>query len=236
MYNDLINNRTYNVKTARLFGINAAVYWSAISEISLHVVRKKTYDEAGYFLLDRDYVETVTGLNVENQTICDKILEQVGLLQVSKEDPNRIGIHQKEWVALITEDDPDTLDRVAKQAASKKGGKAEGKKAGYKKNCNLAVVSIYPEEIQAMERLIDVLVEAGKLFRKDQIQLFQKTLDAYSKDLYARLKIIEECTTNAWVNPSWAIDKFRKSSGSRVSAPAASAPQKVATSFSSDTF
>ena len=210
MYNDLIHNRTYNVKTARLLGLPASVYWAAISEISLHVVKKKTYDEMGYFKLDRDYIESETGLNIEQQTVCESILAQVALLEVDPKDPNRLRLNQKNWVALVTEDDPTTLNAVSKQANSKKLSKTEGKKAGYRRNCYNAIVAFSEDEQKALEKWVDIMVESGKMFRKDQVEIFQKTLNAFTSDLDTKIAIIEIAIQNVWINASWCIDSYRK--------------------------
>ena len=217
MYNDLIHNRTYNVKTAKLFGINAAVYWATLSEISLHVVKKQTFDAQGFFPLDREYVESETGLDLDQQSICEAILSQVMLLEIDKENPNRIRLNQKNWVALITEDDPATLEAVQKQAKTKKATKAEGKKAGYRRNCNNAIVATYKEEQEALEKWIDLMVESNKMFRKDQVQIFQKTLNEFTSDLNTKLAIIEIAIQNAWINASWCIDSYRKMHPTNIS-------------------
>ena len=212
MYNDIINNVSFNVKTAHLLGLNTAVYWAVLCDISLQVVKKQTYDDEGYFHLDRDYVERQTALSHTEQMNCDTQLSKVGLLQVHRDDPDKIGLYVKNWVALITEDDPATLQAVLTQ--SKKTGRTtkEGKMAGYKRNIKRAIITEYPEELTALETFTDVIVDAEKGFcSPKQMEAFQKTLyTAFPADLEARLKCIEIATARVYKDASWAVNAFRK--------------------------
>lgn len=212
MYNDIINNVSFNVKTAHLLGLHAAVYWAVICDISVQVVKKGTYDDQGYFKLDREYVEAQTALSPAEQMNCDTQLSKVGLLQVHKDDPDRIGLYIKNWVALITEDDPTTLNAVLAQ--SKKTGRTtkEAKFAGYKRNIKRAIVTEHPEELAALENFTEVLVDAEKGFcSPKQMVQFQQTLNsAFPTDLAARLKCIEIATVRVYKDASWAVNAFRK--------------------------
>lgn len=212
MYNDIINNVSFNVKTAHLFGLNTAVYWAVLCDISVQVVKKETYDAEGYFKLDREYVEAQTALSVAEQMNCDTQLSKAGLLQVHKDDPDRIGLYIKNWVALITEDDPTTLQAVLVQ--SKKTGRTtkEAKMAGYKRNIKRAILTESPEELAALENFTEVLVDAEKGFcSPKQMQQFQQTLNsAFPTDLSARLKCIEIATARVYKDAAWAINAYRK--------------------------
>lgn len=212
MYNDIINNVSFNVKTAHLLGLNTAVYWAVLCDISVQVVKKQTYDADGYFKLDREYVEAQTALSTKEQYNCDTQLSKVGLLQVHPEDPDKLGLYVKNWVALITEDDPTTLQAVLVQ--SKKTGRTtkEGKIAGYKRNIKRAIVTEYPQELAALEAMTDTLVDAEKGFcSPTQMKQFQETLNrAFPSDLQARLKCIEIATARTYRDASWAINAFRK--------------------------
>ena len=210
MYNDITNNITFNVKTAHLLGLNTAVYWAVLCDISVQVVKKHTYDDEGYFKLDREYVEAQTSLDVKEQMNCDTQLSKIGLLQVHKDDPDRIGLYLKNWVALITEDDPTTLNAVLEQ--SKKTGRTtkEGKIAGMKRNIKRAIITEFPEELAALEAFTDVVIDKGFCSPK-QMEIFQKTLNsAFPTDIASRLKCIEIATSRAWRDASWAINAFRK--------------------------
>lgn len=212
MYNDIINNVSFNVKTAHLLGLNTAVYWAVLCDISVQVVKKQTYDENGYFTLNREYIEAQTALSTTEQYNCDTQLSKVGLLKVHQDNPDKIGLYIKNWVALITEDDPTTLQAVLVQ--SKKTGRTtkEGKMAGYKRNIKRAIVTEYPEELAALENFTEVMVDSEKGFcSPKQMTQFQQTLNnAFPEDLRARLKCIEIATARTYRDAAWAIQAFRK--------------------------
>ena len=56
----------YNRKLVKLTNLNTAVYWSELLEIIEQVVRKKKFDDDGYFKLDRKYMEDQTGIQTIN--------------------------------------------------------------------------------------------------------------------------------------------------------------------------
>ena len=94
-YVDLVSSDgygRYNRKFARLVGITAAVYWSEILDISTKVVKKKKFDDEGYFKVDRKYIEERTALTVEEQLDCDSILTNIGVLEVQAAETNMIRV------------------------------------------------------------------------------------------------------------------------------------------------
>ena len=79
-YVDVLSPSSYgrfNRKLAAIAGLPVAVYWSAILEVSTKVVKKKKYDEDGYFKLDRKYVEEITSIGLEDQLDCDAVLSNL---------------------------------------------------------------------------------------------------------------------------------------------------------------
>ena len=59
-YLDIAGNSSYgryNRKFARIVGLEAAVYWSEILEVLDRVLEKKTFDNDGWFVLNRDYIK-----------------------------------------------------------------------------------------------------------------------------------------------------------------------------------
>ena len=75
-YLDIAGNSSYgryNRKFARIVGLEAAVYWSEILEVLDRVLEKKTFDNDGWFTLDRDYIKKRTTFSEEKPKECEEI-------------------------------------------------------------------------------------------------------------------------------------------------------------------
>ena len=132
-YTELFETVNINIKLIKLVGLETAAYWSVLQEVLPKVKAKKTYDPAtGFFPLKREYVTERIGLPIESQYKCDKALADLGLLKVDPEDPDRISANVKGLVALIVDEDPDTLAKAA--TVGKKASKA------YRRECQIAAL------------------------------------------------------------------------------------------------
>lgn len=117
MWNDINLGITVNLKAMKLFGVETATYFAVLTQIIPRVIAKQTADEDGYFILDRNYIESQIGLNREKQYNCDSILSRHGILITAADSRDKISLDIKLWVGLIAESDPDKLAEVIKKSA-----------------------------------------------------------------------------------------------------------------------
>ena len=229
MYLDLFDDLKLNKRLIKLTSFEVAAYWAELQSILKQVVKKQTADEQGFFTLDREYVERETTLTLNKQIKCEDKLIELGVLAKDPENPNRITISVSNMIEIITDEDTKKLKKATK--AAKEEAKA-AKTEGIKQNMKRFIIEQDQELRSAYEQWIDGMVDAANCkFTKAVVQLFEKTVTAYTTDKATRLKIIEIATINSYRDANWALNKLDTESrrvGTRIN-PVSSVPQKVCT-------
>lgn len=230
MYLDLFDELKLNKKLIKLTNFEVAAYWAELQSILKQVVKKHTADEHGFFNLDRDYLERETTLTLAKQLKCEEKLIAMGVLQKDLNNPNRLAISVTNMVEIITDED---TKKLRKTSAVNKDTKA-AKVAAIKETMKKALLETDPEIRAAYARWIEGMIDAANCrFTKAVVQLFEKTVTAYTTDKQYRLKIIEIATINSYRDATWAINKLSKSSFGVN--PAVSLPeQRVCTAVAND--
>lgn len=237
MYLDLYNNITINKKMLKLVGMPAALYWAELQEILQRVFDKKTFNENGFFKLDRAYVEKEISLSLKEQYDCDAQLIQLGIMVKDENDPDSLCVSVERYVAVISAEDPQLLKDLAKAAKPTKNGKKKAteeekaaKLAGKKATLKKLLVEPNKNVYDALCRWIDAIFEAETYsykMTKAAIETFQATLYKYTLDPQVMEQIIEIAAAQGWVDASWAINRYQ--SNSRTNATRLDTPQKVST-------
>ena len=194
-----------NKRLVKLAGFEVAAYWAELQSILKQVVKKQTADERGFFTLDRDFMERETTLTITKQLKCEEKLLELGVVAVDPDNPNRICISVHGIIEYITDEDTTKLKKTSAVKADAKAAKVAGIKANMKK----AILETDLEVRAAYERWVDGMVDAANCrFTKAVVQLFEKTVTAYTTDRATRIKIIEIATTNSYKDATWAINKL----------------------------
>lgn len=206
MYLDLFDELRLNKRLVKFVGFEVAAYWAELQSILKQVVKKKTADEHGFFMLDRDYVERETTLTVTKQLKCEAKLVEMGVVAKDPENPNRITISVSNMIEIITDEDTAKLKKTTK--AAKDEAKA-AKTEGIKQNMKKALEETDADLRKAYELWIDSMVDAANCrFTRAVVQLFEKTVTEYTPDKSKRLKIIEIATINTYKDATWAIGRL----------------------------
>ena len=201
-----------NTKMINIFGLNVAAYWAELLNIYPRVIKKKK-DEViqanGYFTIDREYIRQRTSLDLSEQTKCDKVLVNIGVLSIDEVDPNKICISLNAMFEILTEDDLTAIVEIQKKAKAKASvAKATGQDMK-KFNLKRSIVETDTELRAAYERWIDGIWDAANCkFTKSVVQLFEKTVTAYTPNKALRLKIIEIATINSIYTAEYAINRL----------------------------
>ena len=229
MYLDLFDELRLNKRLVKIAGFEVAAYWAELQSILKQVVKKQTADEQGFFTLDRDFVERETTLTLAKQLKCDEKLISLGVMLKDLEDPNRISIAVNGMVAVITDED---TTKLKKTKAVKKDEK-EAKVAGIKATMKRAILTQDIELRAAYERWVDGMVDAANCrFTKAVVQLFEKTVTAYTQDKKLQLHIIEIATINSYRDATWAINKITNPSNFKMNVATKLPEQKICTGVS----
>jgi hypothetical protein len=229
LYLDLFDELRLNKRLVKIAGFEVAAYWAELQSILKQVVKKQTADEQGFFTLDRDFVERETTLTLAKQLKCDEKLISLGVMLKDPEDPNRISIAVNGMVAVITDED---TTKLKKTKAVKKDEK-EAKVAGIKATMKRAILTQDIELRAAYERWVDGMVDAANCrFTKAVVQLFEKTVAAYTQDKKLQLHIIEIATINSYRDATWAINKITNPSNFKMNVATKLPEQKICTGVS----
>ena len=226
MYLDLYDELRLNKRLCKLVGFEVAAYWAELQSVLKQVVKKKTADEFGFFILDRDYIERETTLTVTKQIKCEAKLVEMGVVAKDPDNPNRISISVSNMVEIITDEDTKKLKKATKAAKDEaKAAKAEG----IKQNMKRFIVEDDLKLRAAYERWIEGMVDAANCrFTRAVVEVFEKTVTDYTPDKAKRLRIIEIATVNSYKDATWAISRLYNNT--RVSSPATKlSEQKICT-------
>jgi hypothetical protein len=218
---DIISGDSYgrfNIKFASIAGLPTAVYMSELLDILKQVNHKRTFDENGFFTINREYVESRTTLTVDEQYKCDQKLAGYGIIASDEANPDHIAVCSSAFLSLILEDDQDILAEARKklQGAKSKRSAAEGKRIGIVRRLQSGVTETDPELLAAYHAWIEVVYDRG-VCRAPQVEVFRNTINKYTTDKSYRLKIIEIATANAYKEAAWAIQIFEKQYKSTMS-------------------
>ena len=212
-YTELFETININIKLIKLVGLETAAYWSVLQEVLPKVKAKKTYDPAtGFFPLKREYVTEKIGLPVESQYKCDKALADLGLLMVDPEDPDRISANVKGLVALIINDDPDTL--AAAVTVGKKASRTS-KKAYQIAALQKCIAEKDPAVEAKLKDWVSSVFNATKL-TKEVIKTFVSKLDSYTASTAIKLKLVEIATVRNYANFDWVANIYEKSARASI--------------------
>lgn len=209
MYKDVYKNNSFNVKTANIFGLKAAVYWNELVKIAS---ANTTFDEEAFFQVDREYVTEQTSLTEDEQLECDKMLDAGKVLTRTK-DKNTIAIHIKEMISIITCENLSLLDEIAKtvRKATKEGQKLK------KQNAILFSMQNFARTLTADTKMQTLLAEWVEIILAKQgyitqavIESFYKAVTTYSADPIVRYTLIKTSTIHAYTDVIWAIQIYEK--------------------------
>lgn len=200
--------QSYNIKQARLFGLDTAVYLSVLIDIVPKAIRKKKVDENGMISLDRDYIASRTMLKEQEQLSCDTVLEKAGIIGKNESEPDRITMNIQKLAAVTSEDDIDAIISLQKSFGVKK----KMPRAFYVKNALNAVVTENVEDERLQKALKDWVEScmAHKPLTTAVCTDFVTGLLGMEYSEEDKVKIVRIAAANAWTVLDWAVNSFRR--------------------------
>ncbi len=117
-----------NKTLLKIVGPITTIYWSQLMEILPKVFNKKTYNEEGYFLLDRDYIERQIGLSRVDQYNCDSSLGQIGVVEISADNKDLIRVNSTLMTSIIINEDIEKIQAIVDKLKLDTATKSANKK------------------------------------------------------------------------------------------------------------
>lgn len=207
---DSSNYFQFNITAAQILGLNNAIYCSELINIYQKAEKKKKLFN-NYFIVKRDYIAKRTTLNSTSQYECDASLKKIGIIKVSKENPDMIKFDYDKFVQIITGEDDASLKEISKMVRKLTTHEIkEAKQKSKKEDLHEFVASGNALIDEKLRNWIDVTCEKT-FMSKETILDFQKVLMQYIKvDVKKGLRIVEIATSQAWTSCVQAIASYEK--------------------------
>lgn len=240
MYLDLLCDNNYinvNIKFMKLVGIETAVYFAEILNIIREVVRKKKFNEQGFFKLDRKYIESRTTLDAEAQYDCDVVLTKLLVLSADPANLDMVRVDLEEFAKILVDDNMKGISSEKKKLKVTASDRAEQKRAGMAATFRKIIIEQYnlgEELTQAFCDWSDTIITTAKRpLNKVILDTFINKVLQYSDNLAERLEVISTATVSGWTNADWAINGIRRNRPAMIN-PAVE--QKISQGFAEQAF
>lgn len=214
MYLELYKTGTFNLKIAQVFGLDVAVYWSALTTEMEKAKDNKKVDKESYFPLDRDAIKKLTTLKKSEQIICEEILRKANVIEYhgSLEDHEDIRVDLQTMMGYIVQDDPKVLKQLIKEVVENtKESRKNGARLGFK---DYVVTLVDDFKLADLLRdWVDSVYESckyGNFLNKPIIDTFVKSIQDYSKDIEVQKAIVKIALISAVKDAWWAIESYQK--------------------------
>lgn len=209
---DLLNSSNYimvNMDAIHTFGLNTAVYCSALLNIYKKAVTKnKLYNET-YFKIDREYIKKQTSLEIEEQLKCDINLRKVNIIKQDESDPDIIQFDVEIYASILSSEDVKLLASVSSKV---KVNNPKNVKQVQRDRIIVALKeSIECKTLPVLQKLqewIDsIMADPKRYLSKQQVAAFKRKLDDYCEgDLEKAFAILDIATIHSYVDCQWAIN------------------------------
>ena len=207
------NSVIINCKAIKIFGLSTAAYFSILIRIYKKAYKKNKLED-NYFKVDRDYVQSLLEMPIEEQLICDANLIKISVLNKSTDDPNKIKINLSMYLSILNDEDVNLIKDVRKQmkVMRPKGVKQSQRQLQINALKNCIECSNY-ELLTALREWVDgVYARPNGFLSKLAIKTFQTTLNNYTKgDLDLALKIVQIASIQGYRDCTWAINAYERS-------------------------
>ena len=212
------NSIPINYKTIQIFGLPTAVYLTELINIYKKATRKNKL-ENGYFKVDRNYINNILSLSIEEQLACDLNLSKTAVLKKSEDNPDLIKLDVAMYLSILTNGDFKLYENIKQQMSIKRPKGV--KESGRRHIINALKDSIVCSNFELLSALRDwvegVYSNPNGFLSKSAIKIFQDTLNDYTKgDLDLALRIVKIATVQGYRDCTWAINLFEESERKRI--------------------
>ncbi|WP_300924691.1 hypothetical protein [uncultured Clostridium sp.] len=208
------NNISYNIKLAKLFGINSAIFLGIL--IDYNCTRTSEED---YIKLSRSDIYNLTGIDESTQIQTEDNLKYYNLIEVvplrnsSFKNYYKLKIdnliHVVESDSKVLQEELNKTYELYKQANKDKEPKSVSKRASIIKNLKNNITIQDQECKLSLESWVDNIMQKLGYLSKEQVCYMCDELNKYSKNSITVLRIL--CKTAARIvykDPKWVIKNY----------------------------
>lgn len=215
------NNRSYNLKLAKFFGVYSAVFISLLLDTKEESeLLNKTVEK--FFIMSRQQIYDLTGLEDSKQLDVENVLVETGLLEIkpvkNSSEKFYYGINEELLMNILMAKDTESAEKlITKTGDTKKLIKQErvekiSKRANYILNLKKGLKESDPVVRDLLNTWIDTVYENPKGFlAPTTIAACLKTLEEYSGGKQkVKKEVIDIAIKSQHRNLDWSIEQHQK--------------------------
>ena len=216
MFIDLISTNNlgcYNIKAAKILGLETAVYLNELINIYNKAFLKQKLDEQGFFRLKRSYIVDRTNISSKRQLELDLDLMAIEIISKSDVDPDLIKVDIEMYASILTNQNLNIENKIEKLVTKKsKAEKEADKRFAIRDNLKRSLHCTNIELRKAYCDWIDSIYDKPNGFlSKSAIKIFEDSINNYTKgDLDVALELLKIATIKAYNNAEWVINIYDK--------------------------
>lgn len=221
------NIETFNVLTAKKFGLEQSIYLGKLATLSAVVSPNDNLGE-GFFLVDRKYIEDRTTIPKDRQYKYDNILLDMGIIQLYMDDegneyPDRIRFNADLFLSIVSDTDINSINKIKSVAI--KDIELSKKKTSKKEAINKLFMCAAYEGNELINKsfstwLSSVLGKFGvRGINETTVNNFKRDVVAYSTlsdgkiDYSIMQRLLEIASSFVYRDCSWAIQRYEDKYG-----------------------
>lgn len=192
------NYRSFNVKLAHMFGLEAAVYLNELIAIY------NCLGNDNFVQIDREYIRSTTTITPESQKSFDKTFNKFDLVEIQND--NTIKFNYDVYISIFNEANDNVMVEITNKI-TKKRTKSDLIKDDLKKLIKTDNGSLR----DGYSSWIDSVFAKQGWMSKKSVELGQKLVDEYSKgNIQVALEILDNASIGGYRDIQWAINSYEE--------------------------
>lgn len=202
------NYGQYNIKIAKMFGLETAVYLNEILNINEKAVRKNKISDC-FFVLDRQYLTDRTTISEEKQLEIESKLIESDILK--RKESCTISIDVVLLANIISSEDENLQKNLSKLIELKNKKPKKTKNQQIADNLKTNVKTGNSELDEYLKQWIDVVLLRYGWMNKIAVQEAQNKIISFAApDIGKAIEIMKIAIINGHRDVQWAIDEYVK--------------------------
>lgn len=223
------NYNSYNVSLAKIVGLHPAIYINTLLSINSKAINKQKLTNDEYFCVDRNYVQSVTTFDVEEQIQIETLLINIGILKKQEnQESNTLFLDVSMLASIMMSENESLVSNIQKVTAAVSKPKRKTKSDAIKEEMKGFVTATNQELREAYFDWIDsVYAKQGWMSKKSVISA-QQVIDEFShRNLDVALKVIEIAAISGYRDMTWAVNTYKSNYSVQYRVPQNNAKESV---------
>ena len=217
MYVDVLNSDNYlfvNISLIKVLGLSGAAYCAELFNILKKAITKDKLVEDCYVKVDRDYIESRTGVSISEQKSLEDKWQKMDLINKSTSDEDNVfNINTEGFLSLIVGQESfsnaqiESLKKKLRPKPTEEDKKV--KRLSIVKSMKEGLVCSNPDVREKMYVWIETMSEGKKRLSNEIVKNFLDGVEEYSQgNVSTMLKIIGKAIDNVYLEASYAINSY----------------------------